>query len=191
MLLFYGHSGDLPYAVQFWWEAADKRRSYNNDRRDFDVGWPEKLLFVLGMILFMEVFAWATHKYVMHGIGWKWHRSHHEPNGGKLEKNDLYAVTFAAVVVSMFAIGTVWEVWWWAALGATIYGVIYAFVHDIMVHHRFGTRWVPRRGYAKRLLQAHRLHHSVKERDGGVSFGFLIAPNAARLRQQLAQRATR
>lgn len=152
---------------------------------------PEKLLFVSGMVLFMEIFAWATHKYVMHGIGWEWHRSHHEPHAGKVEKNDLYAVTFAAIVVAMFAIGMVFEIWWWAALGATIYGAIYAFVHDIMVHQRFGMRWVPRRGYAKRLLQAHRLHHSVKQRDGGVSFGFLIAPSPARLKQQLAHQATR
>ncbi len=154
------------------------------------MGWPENLIFVIGMVFFMEIFAWAAHKYVMHGIGWNWHRSHHEPSQGKFEKNDLYAATFAAIVVSMFAVGMLWEVWWWAALGATIYGAIYAFVHDVMVHQRFGSRWVPRRGYAKRLLQAHRLHHSVKQRDGGVSFGFLIAPSAARLKQQLAQQAT-
>ena len=52
----------------------------------------EKLALVLGMVLFMEGFAWATHKYVMHSWGWGWHKSHHEPHSGPVEKNDLYAL---------------------------------------------------------------------------------------------------
>ena len=151
--------------------------------------WYEKLGLVAGMVLFMEGFAWATHKYVMHGWGWGWHRSHHEPYAGAFEKNDLYAVTFAVIVIGLFAAGMWVEPLWWAALGITIYGAIYAFVHDMMVHQRFGMRWVPRRGYPKRLLQAHRLHHAVKGRDGGVSFGFLIAPDPVKLKQRLAERA--
>lgn len=49
---------------------------------------------------------------------------------------------------------------------------------------RGGFRWSPRRACSKRLLQAHRLHHAVESRDGTVSFGFLIAPSAARLKAQ-------
>lgn len=153
--------------------------------------WFEKLALVVGMVVFMECFAWATHKYVMHGWGWGWHRSHHEPQTGAFEKNDLYAVTFAVIVVAMFVAGIRWEPIWWAALGITVYGGIYAFVHDIMVHQRFGMRWVPRRGYSKRLLQAHRLHHAVKGKDGGVSFGFLFAPDPAKLKRRLAERLQR
>jgi len=152
------------------------------------MAWYEKLALVAGMVLFMECFAWATHKYVMHGWGWGWHRSHHEPHDGAFEKNDLYAITFAVFVIGLFVAGTRWEPLWWMALGITIYGGIYAFVHDMMVHQRFGMRWVPRRGYSKRLLQAHRLHHAVKGRDGNVSFGFLFAPDPARLKRQLADR---
>ena len=36
----------------------------------------------------MEMIAWASHKYVMHGFGWGWHRSHHEPRDGALERHD-------------------------------------------------------------------------------------------------------
>lgn len=153
--------------------------------------WYDKLALVAGMVIFMEVFAWATHKYVMHGPGWGWHRSHHEPRGGAFEKNDLYAVTFAGVVIALFCVGVRWPPLWWMALGITVYGAIYAFVHDMLVHQRFGMRWVPRRGYPKRLLQAHRLHHSVKGKAGGVSFGFLFAPDPARLKRALADRAGR
>jgi len=170
---------------------GSRRTRQTKKAEEFDVTWFEKLLVVIGMVVFMEAFAFATHKYVLHGWGWSWHRSHHEPNDGKFEKNDLYAVTFAGIVMLMFAIGVTWEFSWWAALGATLYGAIYTFVHDIMVHQRFGMRWVPRRGYPKRLLQAHRLHHAVKGRDGSVSFGFLIAPDPARLKRVLAQRVLR
>lgn len=69
------------------------------------MAWYEKLAVVVGMVLFMECFAWATHKYVMHGWGWGWHRSHHEPHEGAFEKNDLYAITFAVIVVTLFVVG--------------------------------------------------------------------------------------
>jgi len=34
------------------------------------MSWIEKLGIVVFMVLFMECFAWAAHKYVMHGWGW-------------------------------------------------------------------------------------------------------------------------
>lgn len=150
--------------------------------------WVEKTAVVAGMVLFMECFAWVAHRYIMHGPGWGWHRSHHEASDGRFEKNDLYALVFSVVVIALFGAGWWWEPLWWAALGITVYGGIYAFVHDMLVHQRFGLRWVPRRGYFKRLHQAHRLHHAVKERDGAVSFGFLFAPDPARLKAKLRER---
>ena len=55
----------------------------------------------------MEMFAWWAHKYIMHGWGWGWHRDHHEPHDNRLEKNDLYAVTFGMIVFVLFIIGHV------------------------------------------------------------------------------------
>ena len=46
--------------------------------------------------------------------------------------------------------------------------------HDGIVHQRW-FRWVPKRGYAKRLVQAHKLHHATIGKEGGVSFGFVFA----------------
>ena len=153
------------------------------------MAWYVKIALVMATVPLMECFAWAMHRYVMHGWGWNWHRSHHEPNNGVVERNDLYALTFAAIVIGLFVAGLWWEPLWWVALGITLYGGIYAVVHDMLVHQRFGFRWVPRRGYAKRLLQAHRLHHAVQGKDGGVSFGFLFARSPARLKRALAERA--
>jgi len=48
---------------------------------------------------------------------------------------------------------------------------------------------VPRRGYARRLVQAHRLHHATLGKEGGVSFGFVFARDPAMLKRELrAQR---
>lgn len=44
------------------------------------------VLVFLATLIGMEGFALVAHKYVMHGWGWGWHRSHHEPRSGWFEK---------------------------------------------------------------------------------------------------------
>lgn len=153
------------------------------------------IAIVLATVAAMEWVAWASHKYIMHGFGWAWHRDHHEPHDNWLEKNDLYAIFGAALSISMFALGSPWimgdllgkAAWWpgtWIGLGVLIYGVIYTLVHDGLVHQRY-FKWVPKRGYAKRLVQAHKLHHATVGKEGGVSFGFVLARDPAKLKAEL------
>ena len=145
----------------------------------------EKIAVVLLAVSGMELFAWGMHKYVMHGWGWGWHRDHHEPHDHAFEHNDLYAVVFGTIVTGLFVVGYLYsEALWWVALGITVYGVIYAVIHDGLVHQRL-FRWTPKRGYAKRLVQAHRLHHATIGKEGGVSFGFVVARDPARLKAEL------
>ncbi len=147
--------------------------------------WWQIAMIVTGSVVGMELFAWWAHKYIMHGWGWAWHRDHHEPHDNAVEKNDLYAVVFGTIVFAMFAIGYyVSPALWWAALGITLYGVIYTVIHDGLVHQRL-FRWVPKRGYAKRLVQAHKLHHATIGKEGGVSFGFVVAEDPAKLKAEL------
>ena len=154
--------------------------------------WLIPAVTVLATVIAMELTATAVHRYIMHGWGWGWHRSHHEPRSGAFERNDLYALVFAAFSVSLFLLGASWPVLWWVGVGTVVYGLLYAFVHDGIVHRRMPAGPAPRRGYLKRLVQAHRLHHSVREREGAVSFGFLYAPRVPRLVEQLkANRALR
>ncbi|UFH50900.1 sterol desaturase family protein [Pseudomonas sp. KNUC1026] len=143
-------------------------------------------LIVLLTVAAMEAVAVLAHKYLMHGPGWGWHRSHHEPRNGWFEKNDLYAVVFAGLAIVLIAWGTsgAWPLQWIGA-GMTAYGALYFIAHDGLVHQRWPFRHVPRSGYLKRLYQAHRLHHAVKGRENCVSFGFLYAPPLANLRAQL------
>jgi beta-carotene 3-hydroxylase len=146
-------------------------------------------VIVLATAACMEGVAYAVHRWIMHGrLGWAWHRSHHEHgHASAFETNDLYAVILAAVTVGLFVLGSRW--WpplWWVAVGMSVYGCIYFVVHDGLVHQRWPFRVVPRRGYLRRLYQAHRLHHAVEGRDGCVSFGFAYAPAVDTLKSQLA-----
>ncbi len=149
----------------------------------------DRVLIVTMTVIAMEGFAWWAHKYVMHGWAWAWHRDHHEPHDGIWEKNDLFGVVFGSFAVGLFIVGYLVSLTlWWVAAGITVYGVIYALVHDGLVHQRF-MRWVPRRGYAKRLVQAHKLHHATIGKEGGVSFGFIFARDPARLKAELRRQA--
>ena len=145
-------------------------------------------LVFLATLAGMELFAWWAHKYVMHGWGWGWHKSHHEPRTSWFEKNDLYAVVFAGVAILLIALGTAgYGPLEWIGAGMTAYGFLYFVAHDGLVHHRWPLRYVPRNGYLKRLYQAHRLHHAVEGKERCVSFGFLYAPPLPVLKQQLRE----
>ena len=153
--------------------------------------WLAPLLIVLTTVAAMEAVAWASHKYVMHGFAWGWHHDHHEPHDNLLERNDRFALVGAALSIALFAWGSSWvagvHAWWpgtWLGLGVLGYGIIYTLVHDGLVHQRW-FRWVPRRGYARRLVQAHRLHHASRSKEGAVSFGFLVARSPASLKAEL------
>ncbi|MFA6219081.1 MAG: sterol desaturase family protein [Erythrobacter sp.] len=153
------------------------------------------VLIVLASFVAMEGVAWSSHKYIMHGFGWGWHRDHHEPHDGTFERNDLYALVGAGMSIAMFMLGSrlvLGDAAWWPAtfigIGILLYGIAYTLVHDGLVHQRYFRR-VPKSGYARRLVQAHRLHHATIGKQGGVSFGFVFARDPAGLRAQLkAQR---
>jgi beta-carotene 3-hydroxylase len=146
---------------------------------------------VLLTVVFMEIVANLVHRYVMHGFGWGWHRSHHEEHDDVLERNDLYAIVFAVISGGLIYLGGqgMWPLTW-IGVGMIVYGLFYFIVHDGLVHQRWPFRYLPKRGYAKRLVQAHRLHHAVEGREGCVSFGFLYARPVPDLKAELKRRRT-
>jgi beta-carotene 3-hydroxylase len=155
------------------------------------MSWTALVLIFLTTIAMMEGFAYVMHRWVMHGPGWFLHASHHGPRTGLWEYNDLYFVIFATPSIVLL-LGGVQLGWgdWATAVGAGVaaYGAIYLGFHDIIVHRRVGHRYVPRSPYMKRIVQAHRLHHTVETKDGTVSFGFLVAPRPEALKAELARR---
>lgn len=153
--------------------------------------WPFGILLFLLTVAAMEGVAYAAHRWVMHGVGWFLHRSHHRPRHGRWEWNDLYAVIFAVPSIVLLLGGLQWG-WWpgtiWIGAGIAAYGAIYFGFHDVIVHERIATRYLPRSPYMKRIVQAHRLHHVVETRGGTVSFGFLVAPRPDALKAELKRR---
>ena len=150
------------------------------------MGYLTNAAIVLGAVAAMEGAACAAHKYIMHRWGWGWHRSHHENRPGRLEKNDLYAVVFAAPALALVAVDSPERgPLYWTGIGMGLYGFLYALVHDGIVHRRWPVRVRVRNRYLRRLVQAHLLHHATRRQDGCVSFGFLYAPPVALLRDRL------
>ncbi len=149
------------------------------------------LMIFLATVLAMEVFAYVMHRWVMHGFGWFLHESHHRARPGMFELNDLYGVIFAIPSITLIYGGV--QLDWgavaaWIGAGIAGYGAIYFGFHDVIVHKRVGTRYIPKSTYMKRIIQAHRLHHVVETKHGTVSFGFIWAPKPEALKAELNAR---
>lgn len=126
----------------------------------------------------MELLAWAMHKYLMHGPLWFLHESHHRPREGCFEKNDAFGIFFTLLSMGLFALAVRGHEWLLpVACGVTAYGVTYFLFHDVLVHRRIHHRYRPKNAYLKRIVRAHHVHHKRHEKDGCVSFGFLVAPD--------------
>lgn len=131
---------------------------------------------VLAGFVLMEGAAWFSHKYIMHGFMWRWHKSHHEPRKGKFEKNDLFGLVFAAISAGFIIIGSIkgytWEFYF--GIGIFLYGVAYFLVHDIFVHQRLSLFRNTQSSYFQAMRFAHKIHHKVTSKHGGEAFGFLF-----------------
>ncbi len=149
-------------------------------------------MLFLGALAGMELVAILAHKYVMHGPLWCWHESHHRKREGVFEKNDLFAVVFSLPSIACIYVGVHhFGPALWVGLGILGYGLVYFFFHDILVHRRIRIPYVPRKGYMRRVVQAHMMHHSTHGKDGAVSFGFVWAPSIEKLKAQLARNRER
>lgn len=147
--------------------------------------------FVVAVVslLAMEPAVTAVHRWVMHGPGWAWHRSHHQRADGPFEINDLFPVVFASLTVAVMALGAAVEPLaplLWIGSGVTAYGVAYVIVHDLYIHERLGR--LPGSGsrLVRHLADAHRIHH----RFGREPYGFLVPRVPRELRERARGRAT-
>jgi beta-carotene 3-hydroxylase len=139
------------------------------------------LYVVIAFITFLswEFVAWFSHKYIMHGFLWSWHKSHHTMHDHALERNDLFGLVFSIPSILLFYYFSIerFNPYMLAvATGIFLYGLFYFLFHDVIVHQRI--RWRPAKNsrYLQRMINAHYLHHSKRTKDGCVAFGFLYAP---------------
>ncbi len=136
------------------------------------------ILIAIGTFFFMEGVAWFTHKYIMHGFLWSWHRSHHKVHPHALEMNDLFAVVFSIPSILTISLGFDHPDRRWllfVGIGILAYGVFYVVFHDIIVHRRIKIPFNAKGKYMKRIINAHYVHHESHSKEGAVSFGFLYA----------------
>lgn len=136
-------------------------------------------LIVAGTFLFWEFVAWFTHKFIMHGMLWSWHKSHHTVHNHSLEKNDLFALVFSLPSIGLLYYFTHVNYNPYlisVGIGIFCYGLFYLIFHDIIVHQRL--KWKPEKKsrYLQRMIHAHYIHHSKHTKDGCEAFGFLFAP---------------
>lgn len=149
-------------------------------------------LTVAAALVATEIAAAALHRFVMHGPLWHWHRSHHDGDLRRVSRNDLFALPYVAAALALFvAGGGPASSLWWSGVGVSLYGLLYAWVHDGLAHRRFPAGRVPARGLRARIVHAHRLHHAVRTRDGAVAFGFLWTAAPSVLARRLRDRRGR
>jgi len=151
------------------------------------VTFPAAALVVVAAFVLMEPVTALTHRFVMHGIGRRLHRSHHQPDGSRFERNDLFPVMFASMVMLGFWAGfnlDGLDVLIPVGVGVTLYGLAYALVHDGWIHRR--VRWFDGHDVElfDRLAAAHRVHHQ----HNGAPFG-MLAPVMPRRRARSGSRS--
>jgi len=133
----------------------------------------------LSTFFVMEFMAWFTHKYIMHGILWSWHRDHHHKDHDSwFERNDRFFIFYAVVSMSLIMIGDNTEFWYGFPIGFGIlaYGIAYFLVHDIFIHQRFKMFRNANNWYARGVRRAHKIHHKHLGKEDGECFGMLIVP---------------
>ncbi len=143
-------------------------------------------LLVIGAFLGMEVLVYLSHRFLMHGPGMPIHKSHHQRRSEPgFELNDVYPLAGSAVAMAGFGLGL--NVGGLApllpvAIGLTVYGAAYFFVHDLYIHRRLP--WFHAElAVCERLKAAHRIHHLW----GGEPYGMLFPVVPAALRERAAQ----
>ena len=134
---------------------------------------------IVATFFFMEFMAWFTHKYLMHGIMWYFHKDHHQHEEGFFEKNDVFFLIFAVPSWLCIMFGLMAENYILASIGVgiAVYGLFYFLMHDVFIHQRFKWFRNTNSAYLLALRKAHKIHHKNIGKEHGEVFGMLIVPS--------------
>ncbi len=139
----------------------------------------QHFLITISAFIFMELVAWFTHKYIMHGFLWHLHKDHHKKDVyGFFEKNDYFFLIFAIPGIIGLYIGMQlnYNYFFWIGLGITIYGWCYFLIHDVFIHQRFKILRKINNNYFIAIRRAHKVHHKHLDKEDGECFGMLWVP---------------
>jgi beta-carotene 3-hydroxylase len=145
---------------------------------------PVHIFIPLVLVAFfgMEAVSYLAHRYVYHGIGWRFHESHHSRRTGVFEKNDVFPAFFASCAIVLMAVSVYvpgFAVFLPISIGISMYGMTYFFIHDLYVHRR-NRRLRLRIPVLLEIKRAHAIHHA----DGGEPYGLLFFHRDDRYRRQ-------
>jgi len=127
----------------------------------------------------MELVAWFSHKYIMHGLLWMLHKDHHKKvSRGFLEHNDFFFLIFAipGIICLLLGITSNFNFLFLIGMGITLYGIAYFVIHDIFIHQRFKIFSKTNNAYLKAIRRAHKVHHKRVGKLRGECFGMLWVP---------------
>jgi len=126
----------------------------------------------------MELVAWFTHKYIMHGMLWNVHLDHHQVDKSKkIQKNDYFFLIFALPSMASIILGSINSNYFlYIGIGIALYGFAYFIVHEIIIHQRIKIFRNTNSKYIRAIKRAHKIHHKNIEKEDGESFGMLIVP---------------
>lgn len=131
---------------------------------------------ILGFVL-MELSGWAIHKYLMHGPLWMIHKTHHEHSDSFFELNDLFSVLFGSIAILLIFLGMgELDYRFWMGIGISAYGMLYFFLHDVLIHRRVKWSDRPKGSFLSGIFKAHQAHHQSRRKEGAVSFGLFWVP---------------
>lgn len=135
-------------------------------------------LLIFLSFIFMELIANFSHRYLMHGSMWFFHRDHHQGSPGILENNDVFFLIFAVPCIVFVNIGFWLKIYPLMSIGIGIwlYGIAYFLVHEVLIHRRLKFLDHFHNPYFDALKKAHRDHHRIIEKEGCTNFGMLWVP---------------
>lgn len=128
----------------------------------------------------MEAVAWSMHKYIMHGIGWRFHKDHHQKDDHNsfFEKNDVFFILFSILAMTAYISWSLSNITFLLGIGIgiSIYGAVYFFIHDLFIHQRIKVLRNTENRYLLALRRAHKIHHKYLQKEDGECFGLLFVP---------------
>lgn len=137
----------------------------------------------------LEIFSYAVHRWIFHGVLWKIHKTHHTARKGSFEINDVFSVIFALVSIGLIILAerpyfdsTSFPV----GLGIAIYGAFYFIVHDLFTHRRF-LPFKSKNSLFLTIRAAHQRHHQTAQKRGIEPYGLFFF-NFGEFRKKTASR---
>lgn len=134
------------------------------------------VIILLSAFISMELIAWFTHKYIMHGVLWVLHKDHHKKEStGFFEHNDFFFLVFAipGFLLLFFGMQAGYNYLFWIGAGISLYGLMYFLIHDIFIHQRIRILRRTDNPYFKAIRRAHKIHHKYLTKEDGECFGLL------------------